>query len=222
MEVRSIALAVCVSVPAALAVHVAPARAHPHVFVNAEAELIFDVEQRLSAVRNIWTFDEAYSAYATLGLDADGDGRLSREELEPLAQINVESLQEYAYFTFLTVGDAEITFKPPHEYDLVSDGERLTLTFIIELEEPVAIAGGAELEVFDQEYFVAFEFSRTGAVRLVNAAAGCTAVYHPPKLLDANIMQELAAIPADQRTLPESLTDVTQGLANRISVTCAQ
>src|SRR6187402_1997470 len=80
-----------------------PAVAHPHVFVTVNAELIFDAEGRIKAVGNVWQFDDAFSAFATEGLDADGDGKLGDAELQPLAKINVESLLEFGYFTFLTV-----------------------------------------------------------------------------------------------------------------------
>ena len=42
------------------------ASAHPHVFVDGRAEIVFDAAKRVSAVRNVWEFDEAYSAFATL------------------------------------------------------------------------------------------------------------------------------------------------------------
>ena len=42
---------------------------------------------------------------AVQGLDADNDGVYSKEELEPLAKINVESLKEFAYFTFVHLSD---------------------------------------------------------------------------------------------------------------------
>ena len=41
-----------------------------------------------------------FSTYALQGLETKVKGAYSREELAPLAQTNVESLKEYAYFTF--------------------------------------------------------------------------------------------------------------------------
>jgi ABC-type uncharacterized transport system substrate-binding protein len=57
-----------------------PASAHPHVFVDARIEVIFDGQGRVSAVQNIWQFDAAFSVFATEGLDTDGDGKLSSAE----------------------------------------------------------------------------------------------------------------------------------------------
>jgi hypothetical protein len=44
--------------------------------VTARAEIVFDAAGRVAAVRHIWQFDEAFSAYAMQGYDANNDGRL--------------------------------------------------------------------------------------------------------------------------------------------------
>src|SRR4051794_25222101 len=78
-----------------------PALAHPHVWITARAEIVYREDGRLSAVRHVWTFDPAYSAYVTQGLGANGDGKPSPAELQELAKVNAESLAEFDYFTVL-------------------------------------------------------------------------------------------------------------------------
>ena len=51
--------------------------AHPHVWVTAKAEIVFAPDRKVTGVRHPWTFDEAYTAYVTQGLDKNGDGKLS-------------------------------------------------------------------------------------------------------------------------------------------------
>ena len=84
----------------------------------------------------------------------------------------------------------------------------------------MAVGAKTTLEVFDPEYFVAFTFLKNKAVTLDDAPAGCTAIYHPPKELDAQTMAMLAAIPVDQHDLPPALADAAAGLANLITVSC--
>ena len=55
---------------------------------------------------------------AIQGLDTDGDGAYSKEELEPLAKVNVESLKEFGYFTFVQLSDDDksLPLKEPVDY----------------------------------------------------------------------------------------------------------
>ncbi len=197
-----------------------PAAAHPHVFVDARAEIVFDKAGEITAIRHIWQFDEAFTAFAIQGLDTNNDGKLSDAELAPLAKVNVNSLKEYGFFTWLRQGRKSFPFVPPTEYWLEFHGGRLTLFYTLPLKTPVAIHGKATLEVFDPEYFVAFTFPKHKAVTLTGAPAGCTAEYHPPQMLDAKMMNRLAAIPADQHDLPPELQDAAAGLANLIVLQC--
>ena len=195
-----------------------PAAAHPHVFVDARAEIVFDKAGAMTAVRHIWQFDAAFTAFAIQGLDANNDGKLSDAELKPLAKVNVDSLKDYDFFTWLRQGKKTYPFVPPTQYWLEFHGGRLTLFYTLPLKTPVVIHGKATLEVFDPEYFVAFTFPEHKPVTLTNAPAGCTAQYHPPHMLDAKTMAKLAAIPADQHDLPPELQDAAAGLANLIAL----
>jgi ABC-type nickel/cobalt efflux system permease component RcnA/ABC-type uncharacterized transport system substrate-binding protein len=204
----------------ALVALAAPAAAHPHVFVTVNAELIFDAEGRIKAVGNVWRFDDAFSAFATEGLDADGDGKLGDAELQPLAKINVESLLEFGYFTFLSVDGAEQKFTLPTEYWLEHDGTFLTLFFTLPLDLPVKVGKDTTLEIFDPEYFVAFEFPGEQPLKLTGAPEGCTAAYHPPKGLDDQTMAVLNSLPSDQRELPPELAAAADSLADLFTVDC--
>jgi ABC-type uncharacterized transport system substrate-binding protein len=194
--------------------------AHPHVFVDAKTEVVFDQAGKMSAVRQIWQFDEAFTQYAIQGLDADGDGKLSDAELKPLADVNVKSLKEFNFFTYLTVGRDGAKFLPPTEYWLEFHGGRLTLFFTLPMEKAMVPGKHAMLEIFDPEYFVAFSFQKQDPIKLVGAPATCKAVYHPPKELDASTMAILAAIPADQHDLPPDLAQAASVLANHVFVSC--
>ena len=86
-----------------------------------------------------WTFDEFYTAMAVQGLDTDGDGVYSKEELEPLAKVNVESLKEFDYFTFVHLSDDDkpLPLKEPVDYSIDYDKTLLTLHFTLPLEKPL-------------------------------------------------------------------------------------
>ena len=103
LRLRAIFIALFCLVPAVV-------RAHPHVWVDAAAEIVYDDRGRIAAIRHHWRFDEGFSAYALQGLDTDRDGKYSAEELAPLAKENVESLKDFDFFTSLSVGDYQAGF----------------------------------------------------------------------------------------------------------------
>jgi len=196
------------------------ALAHPHVFVDFQAQILFDAQGRITHVRNVWRFDRAFSAFASQGLDKDGDGKLSEKELAPLAKTNVNSLKEYAFFTYLMIGKQRLKFEFPDQYFLRASDGRLTLFFQLPLAAPTAPGPTTTLEIYDPEYFVAFSFAKNEPITLYQAPAGCVAQIHPPRPLDSRIMAKLAAIPADQHDLPQELQSAASDLANVITLTC--
>jgi len=153
----------------------APASAHPHVWVNAREEILFDEQGEIKAVRSAWVFDEMYSAFATEGLGKDGKPA-TPEELAPLAKTNVESLAEFDYFVFAKNGGAKIAFDAPVDYRLEArPDKRVVLYFTLPLKTPVKASKAFSLQVYDPTYFVAFSLEKDNPVSLVSAPSGCSA-----------------------------------------------
>ena len=194
--------------------------AHPHVWVDAAAEIVYDDKGRISAIRHHWRFDEGFSAYALQGLDADRDGKYSAEELEPLAKENVESLKDFDFFTFLTVGDYAAGFAAPTDYGLELMDDRLLLHFTLPLASPLLTRGTATLEVGDPEYYVAFSLPSIEAVRLVDAPATCRLIVRRGEEPDAAVAAALAEIGPDQRDLPPEMQALAAGTGSSASVNC--
>ena len=164
-RVRSLVIAV------GLALCALPAHAHPHVFVTVKTTAVF-AGGVLNAVRHSWRFDDMFSAFAAQGLDTDADGKLSRSELQALAEVNVTSLKEFDFFTFGKAGNADITFQEPVDYWLDHDGSALTLNFTL----PASAAAAAEtvrLEIYDPSYFVSFSLADEQPAVLEGAPGDC-------------------------------------------------
>jgi ABC-type uncharacterized transport system substrate-binding protein len=157
-----------------------PAFAHPHVWVSAKSTLEVTPDGNVLAIRHSWTFDEPFSAYATLGMDTDKDGKLSRDELTPLAKVNVESLHEYGFFTFLRKGKAQAAFREPESFFLEHDGKALTLHFTLPLVDPTVNVTELRLEVSDPSFFVAFEFAKDNPVSVNGHRSQCKAELKRP------------------------------------------
>lgn len=151
--------------------------AHPHVWTTVETEIVYGDNQMVAGFRHKWTFDELYSAFAAQGLDQDGDGVLSRQELQPLADENVFSLKEFEYFTYVTVDGRPAELLEPRDHYLEQVDGVLVLHFTLPLKTPVdARFGDVGFSVYDPTYFVAFSFAEKEPVRLASAApAECRA-----------------------------------------------
>jgi ABC-type uncharacterized transport system substrate-binding protein len=159
------------------------AKAHPHVWVTMTEELLYAPDGAVTGVRHAWTFDDMFSTFAVQGLDQETPGTFAREELAPLAKVNVESLKEYAYFTYVKVNGKrqKDVFADPVDYWLVYNPKDtvLTLHFTLPFKTPVK-AQTLDLEVYDPEFFIDFGFADKEPVRLMSAPKRCTAAIERP------------------------------------------
>jgi ABC-type uncharacterized transport system substrate-binding protein len=165
-----------------------PALAHPHVWVTATATVLYD-HNTITGLQQAWSFDEFYTQMAIEGLDTNGDGKYDRQELSGLAQVNIDGLKEFDYFTFAKLGTENLKFKPPVDYWLeYSDKKILTLHFTLPLEKPVpADAANFAFSVSDPSYFIAFDLAKDNPVKLgPGATPGCAATISDPSEDDAD------------------------------------
>lgn len=169
------------------------ALAHPHVWVTARSQIVYGADGRMTAVRHAWTFDEMFSSFATQGLDVNNDGQLTREELAPLAEVNVTSLKEFGFFTFSKNGERKVTFSDPIDYWLESTPKGLILHFTLPVKADAPDKGAPiKVEVYDPTYFVAFEFAKDDPAELVSAPAGCALDVARPKAPDGEASKKLS------------------------------
>jgi ABC-type uncharacterized transport system substrate-binding protein len=163
----------------AFASGVNPAQAHPHVWITSTSELIYAPDGSITGVRHAWTFDDMFSTYALQGIETKKKGAYSREELEPLAQTNVESLKEFAYFTFAKADGKKEKFQEPVDYFLEYRDSLLTLHFTLPLKTPLK-PKQLVLDVFDPSFFIDFKLADKDPVRLVGAPAACQMKFQRP------------------------------------------
>lgn len=91
------------------------ASAHPHVWVAVESTIVYE-NGSITGLAQKWIFDDFYTASAVQGLDANNDGKYDRSELAELAQVNIEGLKEFDYFTFANLAGQRLAFDTPKNY----------------------------------------------------------------------------------------------------------
>ncbi|MGY6643912.1 MAG: DUF1007 family protein [Salinarimonas sp.] len=194
-----------------------PARAHPHVWVTAHAEILYDESQRVAGLRHIWTFDEFYSAWAVQGLEEDY-GEVGPAQLRELAEINATSLVEFGYFTQARIDGDDRAFAPPVDYDMVYEDGQLTLSFTLPLSEPAQPRTALVMEIYDPTFFVSFTIDKGDeAVRLVGGPQGCAKTITRPS---SSEIEETASLSEAFFATLSAASDFGEQFANRALIAC--
>jgi ABC-type uncharacterized transport system substrate-binding protein len=152
------------------------ANAHPHVWISVVAELLYGPDSSITGVRQMWTFDEMFSAFATRGIEQKTQGTFTREELAPLARTYMDGLKDFGYFTFVRLdGERQNdVFSAPVDYFLDYDQKQtaITVNFTLPLKT-AARAKSFEVLIYDPQLYFYLSFARFDPVHLIGAPAQC-------------------------------------------------
>jgi ABC-type uncharacterized transport system substrate-binding protein len=190
------------------------AQAHPHVWITSMSELIYAPDGSITGVRHAWAFDDMFSTYALQGIESKKKGVYTHEELAPLAQTNVESLKEFAYFTFAKADGKKAKFEEPVDYFLEYKEGLLVLHFTLPLKAPIKTRE-LSLEIFDPTFFVDFKLADKDPVRLVGAPEGCKLGFQRP-----NDGAASAQAMGEQNFTDGGNVNFGAMFANKVTVTC--
>jgi ABC-type uncharacterized transport system substrate-binding protein len=197
------------------AAFVAPAAAHPHVWVTVTSQIVYDANGKATGLRQAWKFDDMYSTFAVEGLPQKTKGMFTREELAPLAEVNITTLKDSDYFTFAKIGGKEVEFGDASDYWLDYKDEVLTLNFTLPFQAPQK-STDLSIEVYDPTYFVDFAFAEKDGVALIGAPAQCKAAIQKPKGSSAAPGQQLMS---DAEAMA-MMDNWGQNYASKIAVKC--
>jgi ABC-type uncharacterized transport system substrate-binding protein len=200
-----------------------PAIAHPHVWVQMQSGVVVNSRGLIEGVDVKWTFDDAYTQTATEGLDANGDGVFSSEELRPLTKENIESLKEFEYFTVMRLKGERLPIAPVTESGQVFESGKLTLFFRVPLQKPVdPKTGEFTVKVYDPEFFIAFDYGGDEAAGVDGTLPkGCKLELKP--LQTDEEMEQTRTMLSTKGTdwKPDTEEDFGAMFAQPVVVTCA-
>jgi ABC-type uncharacterized transport system substrate-binding protein len=193
------------------------AHAHPHVWVTMKSEVLYAPDGTVTGIRHAWSFDDMFSTFATQGLESKEKGKFTREELAPLAKVNIESLKEYDYFTYATADGVKVPMSDPlPEFWLDYKDQILTLNFTLPLKTPVK-AKKFSVDIYDPTIFVDFSFDKAKPAHLVDPPAGCKLQVALPREMTFAEGKKLSEISADQQNTAMA---IGSEFANKILVNC--
>jgi ABC-type uncharacterized transport system substrate-binding protein len=198
------------------------ASAHPHVWATMRTAVIANEAGLVKGVGIAWTFDETYTQFALEGLDVNNDGTFQPEEIKPLTDENIKSLEESQYFTYVRQAGKALPYGPVTDYGQTLDGDKLTLFFVVPLASPAdPKAGEIDFKVYDPDFFIAFDYMPDNPTRLEGTlASGCATELKPlptAEELDATRMM-LSDKPQDWK--PEEPTDFGSMFAQSLITKC--
>lgn len=168
--------ALCAVAAVASTLGAAPAAAHPHLWIDVSATVVFDAKRQVTAIETRWEFDELYSVFATDGMDTDGDGRFSPQELAGLAAENIKQLKDWHYFAVVESGGKRAGLAPVTEYVMNWGNGRLSLDMTLRLTKPLdPVAKPVRFAFFDPTYYIDLVFARNEPLRLAGPPDHCRA-----------------------------------------------
>jgi len=134
------------------------ALAHPHIFAEARLEIVADDRNEISELRNVWRFDELFSASVVMDFDKNSNAELDPDELQEIGQTVLDSLQEYNYYT--TISDNGKSVKVNKPESIVADYKdgQLLLMFAVKPAEAMPLKGKLSFGVYDPTMYTAIDF----------------------------------------------------------------
>lgn len=137
----------------------APALAHPHIFVDAAIEVVFDTQGRAEALRIRWTYDDLISLtlLSERGMDEDFDGVLTPDELAALNGFDMNWQPGFAGDTYALAAGAPLALSGPSDWTVSYADARLTSTHLRRFDQPVDLSGGPLIvQSYDPGYYTAY------------------------------------------------------------------
>lgn len=151
------------------------AGAHPHVWIDAKATLVFE-KGKITAIRMHWAFDPMFSMLVMGEHDKDKNKRFDKAEVADVQANAFSNLKEYSYFTHLRLDGEVAKVSRVKDFKPSFNGEKLVYEFTILLDKPVdPLKTRFGFGVYDETYYVEVQFDEKAPVALTGAgSAGCT------------------------------------------------
>lgn len=168
----------------------APAFAHPHVWIAMRSDVVFNDKGEVSGIAVEWTFDDGYAQMALDGLDTNGDGVFSQDELEPLTKENLSSLKDYNFFIVPRVNGDVVPLAEPIDPGQIYRNGKLELHFTVPLATPVdPHKVEFHYKVYDPEFYIALDYVEQDPVGIIGTMPADCRLKVEPVISDQQLNQ---------------------------------
>ena len=135
------------------------ASAHPHIWIDANAEMVFEKE-KLTAIKMHWIFDDLFSMTLIDQFDKNFDTRFFGDENTNVHDNAFVALGDVSWLAHLRKNEILIPFTKTRDFKAdITDDRRVTYDFTLVLDEPLdPVKDNISLSVYDAEYYIDVAF----------------------------------------------------------------
>jgi ABC-type uncharacterized transport system substrate-binding protein len=197
-----------------------PAKAHPHVFVDARTGFIFGADGQLKALRISWTYDEFTTLilFESLNLDLDGDGQFNDADRAAVIDGETNWDPEYKGDVYLEVAGQDYPLGRPEAAAVTLENNQVEVSFDLPLSQPVRIEDApAFLRLYDPVFFYAYTI--LPAIDPIALPEGCQAQIVPfePNAAENALQEKLTALGREEAPTQEN---VGRLFSDEVRLTC--
>lgn len=141
------------------------ALAHPHVWIDANAEFVFE-DDKITAIQVHWLFDDLFSMTLIDEFDKNHDTRFFDEENTTVRDNAFVALADVSWLTHLRRNEELVSFTGATDFQAdVTDDRRVTYDFKLTLAEPLdPKKDDVSLSVYDAEYYIDVAFMQVDPI----------------------------------------------------------
>jgi ABC-type uncharacterized transport system substrate-binding protein len=197
----------------------AVADAHPHVFADARLEIVAAPNGTIGELHNIWRFDEVFSSSVLMDFDKNTNLKLDPDELAEIGKTVLASLEEFSYYTTLTLNGKPIPVSKPEAIHVDYKDGQLLMFFAIKPAASMPLKGTLTFGIYDPTLYASLDFPSDKDVVMMGDFKGCKgAVVRPdPDQVIAENKSKLT----DAFFNDPMGTDMSKLFATRMEITCS-
>lgn len=188
--------------------------AHPHVFIETGLKVRVDDRGRATGVEVSWTYDALSSLlwFEDLQLDRDGDGRLTKAELEKLDGFDMNWVRGFPGDVYVRSNGKNVALGQHQPMGVSVEDGLITSVHFRPFEAPAA---GLEIKAYDPSYYTAYSLSKG-----VDVTGPCLAMITPANLDKAYTALEELLYVRPSNELSGDFPAVGESFADRVDITC--
>ena len=195
------------------------ALAHPHIFAEARLEVVADEGGTISELRNVWRFDEMFSASVVMDFDKNSNGQLDPDELAEVGKTVLESLEEFNYYTTITEDGRTLKVAKPDVINVDFKDGQLLMFFTVKPGEVMPLKGKLTFGVYDPTMYASMDFASDSD--LVTVGDKLDACKHQVVRPDPDeVLSQNQSSLTDAFFNDPTGTDMSKLFATRLEVTC--